>query len=40
MQRSTFINVYLGTENAVMLVETAKDNGIFVMCLFSSLKQN
>lgn len=40
MQRSTFINVYLGSENAVLLVQTVKDNGIFVMCLFSELKQN
>lgn len=33
-ERSTFINVYPVTENAEMLVQAAKDNGIFVLCLF------
>lgn len=28
------------SENAAMLVQVAKDNGIFVMCLFSKHKQN
>lgn len=33
-ERSTFINVYPVTENAEMLVQAAKDNEIFVLCLF------
>lgn len=36
MQRSTFIIFYLGTENAVMFVQTAKCNGAFVTLYLSS----